>query len=91
MEDTCHFKKRNVGATDVGFVNIKQGDEKALEAAVATVGPISVAINGIGLQFYREGIVFYYVTFKLICQIEGWRRFYIHTNLESKMMAKMEI
>ena len=41
----CHFKKSSVGATDTGFTNIPHGDEDALKKAVATVGPISVAID----------------------------------------------
>lgn len=58
VDDTCHFKKRDVGATDVGFVDIKQGDEEDLKAAVATVGPVSVAIDASqpSFQFYSEGV-----------------------------------
>lgn len=58
VDDTCHFKKRDVGASDVGFVDIKQGDEEALKAAVATVGPVSVAIDASqpSFQFYSEGV-----------------------------------
>ena len=58
MDDTCHFKKRDVGATDVGFVDIPQGDEEALKSAVATVGPVSVAIDASqpSFQFYSEGM-----------------------------------
>ncbi|GFS64423.1 cathepsin L [Nephila pilipes] len=44
-EGTCHFKKSSVGATVTGYVDIPSGDEKALKQAVATVGPISVAID----------------------------------------------
>ena len=39
------FKKEDVGATCTGFVNIKKGSEEDLLNAVATVGPISVAID----------------------------------------------
>lgn len=58
VDDTCQFKKRDVGATDVGFVDIKQGDEEALKAAVATVGPVSVAIDASqpSFQFYSAGV-----------------------------------
>ena len=58
VDDTCHFKKRDVGATDVGFVDIPQGDEEALKSAVATVGPVSVAIDASqpSFQFYSEGM-----------------------------------
>ena len=38
---TCRYTKKNLGATDYGFVDIyPSGDEQALKAAVATVGNI---------------------------------------------------
>jgi len=54
----CHFKKAKVGATDSGFVDVPQGDEKALKEAVATVGPVSVAIDASheSFQFYAKGV-----------------------------------
>ncbi|XP_078367909.1 cathepsin L-like [Oculina patagonica] len=54
----CHFKKENVGATDTGYVDIKQGSESSLQSAVATVGPISVAIDASheSFQFYHKGV-----------------------------------
>jgi cathepsin L len=54
----CHFKKENVGATDTGFVDIQHGDESALQQAVATVGPIAVAIDAghQSFQLYRHGV-----------------------------------
>lgn len=45
QDDTCRFKKSAVGATCTGFVDIPSGDEDALKKAVATIGPISVAID----------------------------------------------
>ena len=43
---TCRYTKKNLGATDYGFVDIyPSGDEQALKAAVATVGPIAVGID----------------------------------------------
>jgi len=45
MDDSCRFKSENVGATDTGFVDIAENDEKQLMEAVATIGPISVAID----------------------------------------------
>ena len=51
----CRFSKKNVGATVVGYAKIPSGDELALEAAVATVGPISVGINDDGLLHYSGG------------------------------------
>ena len=50
----CHFKNSDIGATDVGHVDITSGDEKALENALATIGPISVAIDASNLQFYND-------------------------------------
>lgn len=44
-QGTCEFKRSDVGATDTGYVNIKHDNEKALQDAVAHVGPISVAID----------------------------------------------
>ena len=41
----CLFKKEDIGATCTGFVNIKKGSEVDLLNAVATIGPISVAID----------------------------------------------
>lgn len=57
-DDDCRYNRRNRGASDVGFVDIPQGDEKALKAALATVGPVSVAIDAAhpSFQFYSEGV-----------------------------------
>ncbi|CAO1331127.1 unnamed protein product [Diamesa serratosioi] len=57
-DDTCHYNKKNVGATDKGFVDIPTGDENKLMQASATVGPISVAIDASheSFQFYSEGV-----------------------------------
>ncbi|GFV95228.1 cathepsin L [Trichonephila clavipes] len=57
-DGSCHFKKSNVGATVTGYVDIPTGDEDALKKAVATVGPISVAIDAShdSFQSYQDGI-----------------------------------
>jgi cathepsin L len=57
-DGNCKFNKANVGATDAGFTDIPQGDEDALKSAVATVGPISVAIDAghMSFQFYSGGV-----------------------------------
>jgi len=57
-DDTCRFSPSNVGATDKGFVDIPAGDEEALKAAIATVGPVSIAIDASqeSFQFYSKGI-----------------------------------
>lgn len=60
IDDSCRFNKANVGATDKGFVDIPSGDEDALKKAIATVGPVSVAIDASheSFQFYSEGVYF---------------------------------
>jgi cathepsin L len=60
IDDSCHYDKQNVGATDKGFVDIPSGDEEALKKAIATVGPVSVAIDASheSFQFYSEGVYF---------------------------------
>ncbi|GBL74643.1 Cathepsin L [Araneus ventricosus] len=57
-DQQCHFNKQNVGAILTGYVDIPENDEEALKKAVATVGPVSVAINakGYGFTFYKSGI-----------------------------------
>ncbi|CAF4526838.1 unnamed protein product, partial [Didymodactylos carnosus] len=54
----CRFKKQNVGANDTGYTDIKSGSETDLETAIATVGPISVAIDASqdSFQFYSSGV-----------------------------------
>nr|QCT84047.1 cathepsin L-like cysteine proteinase A [Haemaphysalis flava] len=58
QDGDCKFKKADVGATDTGFVDIEQGSEDDLKKAVATVGPISVAIDAShgSFQLYQEGV-----------------------------------
>lgn len=59
-ERTCHFKKSDVGAEDTGYVDLTEGDEEALKAAVATQGPVSVAIDAghRSFQLYKTGVYF---------------------------------
>ncbi|XP_055947510.1 procathepsin L-like [Argiope bruennichi] len=54
----CNFRPNHVGAKITGFVELPPGDEKALRDAVASVGPISVAIDAGPRSFrtYKEGI-----------------------------------
>lgn len=60
MQRKCGFKRANVGAEDTGFVDIASGDEDALKVAVATVGPISVAIDAghNSFQLYKTGVYY---------------------------------
>ena len=51
QDEKCRFSAANVGANDTGFVDVKSKSEADLQSAVATVGPISVAIDASHLSF----------------------------------------
>ncbi len=57
-EHQCRYNKRDSGASDVGFVDIPVGDEEVLKQAVATMGPVSIAIDASqeSFQFYAKGV-----------------------------------
>jgi cathepsin L len=57
-DGNCHFKQNAVGATCTGYVDVASGDESALQKAVATVGPVSVAIDAsnYSFQLYKDGV-----------------------------------
>lgn len=48
---------KNIGSTCSGFVDVKSGDELALKSALATVGPVSIAIDVTEDKFmlYKDG------------------------------------
>uniref|UniRef100_A0A914C9F0 Cathepsin L-like n=1 Tax=Acrobeloides nanus TaxID=290746 RepID=A0A914C9F0_9BILA len=56
----CKFTRSKVGADDTGFVDLPEGDEEQLKTAVATQGPISVAIDAghRSFQLYKEGVYY---------------------------------
>ncbi|XP_063362564.1 cathepsin L [Cydia amplana] len=60
VDDKCRYNPKNTGADDVGFTDIPQGDEQKLLEAVATVGPVSVAIDASqeSFQFYSDGVYY---------------------------------
>lgn len=57
QDDTCRYNPKNRGAVDSGFVDIPSGDEAKLMAALASVGPVSIAIDASheSFQFYSAG------------------------------------
>lgn len=69
-DDKCRYNPKSSGAEDVGFVDIPQGDEEKLKKAVATVGPVSIAIDAShqSFQFYSEGylLLFYSTGIEII-------------------------
>jgi cathepsin L len=58
VDQKCHFKAADVGATVTGFTDIPSGNEEALTNAIASVGPISVAIDASNwsFQMYSSGV-----------------------------------
>jgi cathepsin L len=56
--ERCHFKKNDIGATIRGFTKIKKDNCEDLKQAVATIGPISAAMDAshMSLQLYKKGI-----------------------------------
>ncbi|XP_045197720.2 procathepsin L-like [Mercenaria mercenaria] len=57
-EEKCKFSKSLEKAEVTGYKDLPQGDESALQSAVATVGPISVAIDAShpSFQSYAGGV-----------------------------------
>ncbi|KAL3886606.1 hypothetical protein ACJMK2_026590 [Sinanodonta woodiana] len=57
-DGVCKFKQANIGATVVSCMDIEPGSETDLQMAVATVGPIGVAIDSsqASFQLYRSGV-----------------------------------
>jgi len=57
-DEKCHYNPDSAGAEDKGFVDIREGSEHALKKAIATVGPVSVAIDASheSFQFYSHGV-----------------------------------
>merc|ERR1711872_27058 len=57
-DEKCHYNPGAKAASDKGFVDIREGSEKALKKALATVGPVSVAIDASheSFQFYSHGV-----------------------------------
>lgn len=58
QEDSCHYKKKLEKAEVTGYVDVEKGSENKLQEAVATVGPVSVAIDAShrSFQSYAGGV-----------------------------------
>lgn len=51
QQGQCKYSKEDVGASEAGIVLIPTGKEDKLESAVATAGPIAVAIDATANSF----------------------------------------
>ena len=51
QQSSCNYDKQSRGASISGTVSIASGSESNLEAAVANVGPVAVAIDGASNAF----------------------------------------
>jgi cathepsin L len=58
-DNKCHYDKTKIAATCTGFVDIPTGDEEALKEAVATIGPVSIAIG----KYILYSILIYFINF----------------------------
>lgn len=60
VDGDCRYKRTESTATIEGYVTIPEGDEKELTIAVATVGPVAVAIDAShdSFQSYKSGIYY---------------------------------
>lgn len=56
-DQPCQYKPEFSAANDTGFVDVPKGSEDMLQAALASVGPVSVAIDAShqSFQFYSGG------------------------------------
>jgi cathepsin L len=59
-DDNCRYNAANKGASITSYQDVPTGSESALQTAVGTVGPISVAIDAShsSFQFYSGGVYY---------------------------------
>jgi len=57
-DGTCRYNPANSGGTLSSYKDVQAGSEAALQSALATVGPVSVAIDAShnSFQFYKTGV-----------------------------------
>ncbi|XP_071434327.1 cathepsin L2-like [Pithys albifrons albifrons] len=53
---SCRYNPQDKAANCSGFRTVAPGNEGALAQAVATVGPVAVAVDATSFQFYKSGI-----------------------------------
>ena len=60
VKGDCTYDKSKVIASCKGEVNITDGDEAGLAAALATVGPVTIAVDAShsSFQFYAGGLYY---------------------------------
>jgi len=60
VQGKCRYNKTNIAGEDQGFVDIKQGCEHSLKHALATQGPVAVAIDAShrSFQMYDSGVYY---------------------------------
>ncbi|VDK71554.1 unnamed protein product [Gongylonema pulchrum] len=56
-DEKCRYTNRTRGANEIGKIDLREGDEKQLQIAVARIGPVSVGIDASSnLTGYSKGI-----------------------------------
>lgn len=58
-KEQCRSKSNSSGATVKGYIQTQGGNEAALAHAIATVGPVTVAMNGRFFAHYKGGIFYH--------------------------------
>ncbi|MBN3300019.1 CATK protein, partial [Amia calva] len=60
QDEQCAYNKTGKAATCKNYREIPEGNERALQAAVAKVGPVSVGIDATlySFQFYKKGLYY---------------------------------
>ncbi|KAJ6642017.1 Cathepsin L, partial [Pseudolycoriella hygida] len=57
--NNCRYRSSGRGAFDTGYADLKRGDVQKLKVAIATVGPIAIAIQAkSSFQHYRSGVYY---------------------------------